>query len=155
AFRGTLTIAASKTPSAYDGCLGLPVSQPGVLVQFVTHGDHLVPVIRDIVSPPGTVILSPGRVWSEPGDHGMSRASFPFVVTNQLNNAVHNGVATFLYDDTSVSSLRFQIVQETNAWYKADSWGQVPLTYEPGPVADEAARRAQYAEELAREAVIL
>lgn len=154
AFRGTLTIAASRNPSAHGGCLGLPVPAPALVAEFFTHGDHLVPAVRDFLTPPGTVILSPGRVWSEPGDHGMSRASFPFAVTNPFNNAVHNGVATFLYDDTSVSSLRFQIVQETDAWDKADSWGQVSLTYAPGPIADEGARRAQYAEERDREAPV-
>ena len=155
AFRGTLTIGASRNPSAHRGCLGVPVPAPGLVAELFTQGDHLVPAVRDFVTPPGNVILSPGRVWSEPGDHGMSRASFPFVVTNPITNAVHNGVATFLYDDTSVSSLRFQIVQETDAWDKADSWGQIPMTYAPGPITDEGTRRAQYAEELDREAVVL
>jgi hypothetical protein len=48
-----------------------------------TQGEHLVPVVRDILYPSG-IIFSPGRVWSEPGDGGMSRASFPFVFTKDM-----------------------------------------------------------------------
>jgi hypothetical protein len=78
-------------------------------VAFFTHGEHLVPVVRD-VAPLSTFILSPGRVWSEPGDAGMSRAAFPFVLTNPYDNGTHNGLATFLYDETRVTALRLQIV---------------------------------------------
>ena len=100
------------------------------------------------------MLLSPGRVWSEPGDGGMSRASFPFAIVNQINNATHNGIATFLFDDTRVSALRTQVVQETAAWAKVDLWAQVPMTYAPGAVTDEAALRAQFAEELRRQTPI-
>ena len=84
----------------------------------------------------------------------MSRASFPFVLTNPYNNATHNGLATFLYDDTRVSALRFQVVQETAPWAKYDGWGQAPLTYTPGPIANEEAVRAQFAAELQQQTPI-
>jgi hypothetical protein len=83
----------------------------GSSAAFFTEGEYLVPVVRDLV-PHSIFILSPGRVWLEAGDGGMSRASFPFVLTNPHNNATHNGVATFLYDDTRVSAFRFQVVWE-------------------------------------------
>jgi CubicO group peptidase (beta-lactamase class C family) len=134
--------------SANHGCVGITTTSPAFSVAFFTHGEHLVPVVRDIVQPPGTIILSPGKVWSERGDQGMSRASFPFVLVNQSNNAAHNGLATFLYNDTRVSALRLQIVQETAAWAKFDFWGQAPLTYTPGPLANEDALRAQFVSEL-------
>lgn len=66
--------------SANHGCAGLTTSRPAFSAAFFTDGEHLVPLVRDILQPPGTIILSPGKVWSEPGDRGMSRASFPFVV---------------------------------------------------------------------------
>jgi hypothetical protein len=119
----------------------------GFSAAFATQGEHLVPVVRDLV-PDSTIILSPGRVWSEPGDGGMSRASFPFVLTNPHDNATHNGLATFLYDDTRISALRVQVVQETAPWAKYDGWGQAALTYTPGPIVDEAAVRAQLVAEL-------
>jgi hypothetical protein len=60
-------------------------------------------------------------------------------------------VATFLFDDTHVSGLRVQVVQETSPWERLDFWGHLPLTYAPGPIANEAALRADYAEELRRQ----
>jgi len=152
--RGTLTVAASSLTAARDGCAGIPWPTPAGSVAFFTHGEHLVPVVRDFVPPTGTLLLSPGRVWSEPGDGGMSRASFPFVLVNQINNATHNGIATFLFDDTRVSALRLQVVQETAQWAKVDLWGQIPMTYTPGALADEAALRAGFADELRRQTPI-
>jgi hypothetical protein len=154
AFKGTLTVKAPTLLRARHGCAGLAELLSGFSVAFFTHGEHLVPVVRGVV-PLAPFILSPGRVWSEPGDGGMSRAAFPFVLTNPYNNGTHNGLATFLYDDTRVSALRLQVVQETAAWAKYDGWGQVPLTYTPGPIADEEAVRAQFASELQHETPIL
>jgi hypothetical protein len=154
AFKGTLQIAASLLLSANQGCPGLPTPLPGLTVAFFSHGEHLVPVVRDIMRPPGTLILSPGRVWSEPGDRGMSRAAFPFVFITELGNEAHNGLATFLYDDTKVSALRFQVVQETAAWAKFDFWGQATMTYAPGSIPNERALRAEFTVELKRETPI-
>jgi hypothetical protein len=150
AFRGTLTVHAATMFRARHGCAGLGELLPGFTAAFFTQGEHLVPVVRDIVSPPG-ILLSPGRVWSEPGDRGMSRASFPFV----LRNESRNGLATFLYDDTRVSALRFQVVQENDPFRaQFDGWSQAPLTYTPGPIADEEALRAQFAAELQQQTPI-
>jgi hypothetical protein len=153
-FKGSLTVGAWSTFSANHGCTGLATTSPAFSVAFFTHGEHLVPAVRDIVQPPGTMIVSPGKVWSEPGDRGMSRASFPFVLVNQSNNAAHNGLATFLYDETRVSALRLQVVQETAAWAKIDFWGQAPLTYTPSPLPNEDALGAQFAAELKRQTPI-
>jgi hypothetical protein len=154
AFKGTVTIQTCTMFTARYGCPGLPETLPGFTVAFLTQGEHLVPMVRDIVAPPG-IILSPGRVWSEPGDGGMSRASFPFVVTNPFYNASHHGLATFLYDNTRVSTLRVQVVQETDDWFaKYDGWGQASITYTPGPLANEDAVRAQFAAELQQQTPI-
>jgi Beta-lactamase len=149
--QGTLTVAASAMSGSSRGCPSLPTSLPAFTVAFFTNGEHLVPVVRDLVPPTGRLILSPGRVWSEPADGGMSRASFPFVVVNQVHNGAHNGLATFLFDDTRVSALRIQIVQETSAWAKFDFWGHLPMTYARGPIVNEAALRAEFAEEVRRQ----
>ena len=60
---------------------------PGVSLGFVSDDDHLVPLERDIIIPDNSdsywqIQVSPGRVWSEEGDGGMSRASFPFLLTS-------------------------------------------------------------------------
>jgi hypothetical protein len=153
-FKGILTIGPWSMFSAKHGCAGLTTTRPAFSAAFFTHGERLVPVVRDILQPPGTVILSPGKVWSEPGDHGMSRASFPFLLVNPTNNGAHNGLASFLYDDSRVSALRLQIVQETAAWAKTDFWGQAPMTYLPGPLPNEDRLRSQFVAELKQQAPI-
>jgi hypothetical protein len=131
-FKGTLTVGTWSMFSAHHGCAGLTTISPAFSAAFFTYGEHLVPVVRDVLQPPGTIILSPGKVWSEPGDRGKSRASFPFVLVNQSNNETHNGLASFLDDDTGVSALRLQVIQETAPWAKTDFWGQAPMSYAPG-----------------------
>ncbi len=91
---------------------------PGFEVAFFTAGDNLVPANREIISSTGNksywgLILSPGKIWSEPDDDGMSRAAFPFILVGEDFNNAHNGLATFLFDDDSVSQFYFQITQET------------------------------------------
>ena len=118
---------------------------PGVSLQFVSHGEYLVPVKRDIIAPPGSdsywhLLAGPGRVWSEQSDKGMSRASFPFFLTNLFENETYNGIATFLYDDESVSQLQYQIVQQLSPFLvetKFVAWHQQPITYEPQGIAAE------------------
>jgi CubicO group peptidase (beta-lactamase class C family) len=100
------------------------------------------------------MIVSPGRIWSEPGDGGFSRASFPFVLTNRIANDSHNGIATFLYDGHRVSSLRIQIVQEEAPWAKVDYWGQSPVTYEPGEIDNRNILSVRLADELKQQTPI-
>ena len=125
ALQGTLTVHAPTLFRGRHGCAGIAEPLLGFSVAFFTQGEHLVPVVRDL-APFTTVILSPGRVWSEPGDGGLSRASFPFALTNPYSNATHNGLATFLYDNVRVSALRFQIVQETTPWAIFDAGVRCP-----------------------------
>ena len=147
---GTLTVPALKLLSAHNGCAGLPTSWSGFTLEFLTHGDHLVPAIRTIIWSSDRrfgIILSPGRIWSEPGDQGLSRASFPFAIVNPTDNGTLNGLATFVFDDARVSNLRAQITQETMAWARYDYWGQVPMTYTAATIPDEARLRAQFESE--------
>ena len=144
--RGTLSIPDLRPQGAHQGCAGLTAPALGISAAFLTHGEHLVPAVRGILAtsnPTYGVILSPGRVWSEPGDGGMSRASFPFVAVNRYDNGTHNGLATFLFDDARVSSVRVQFTQETYRWARDDYWGQAAMTYAPGAVPDEARVRAE------------
>ena len=132
---------------------------PGFSVAFFTYQNHLVPAIREIVPSTGeqsywSIILSPGKVWSEPGDEGLSRASFPFVLVGPDYNEAHNGLATFVYDDGQVSSFRFQVIQETAAWNQTDFWGQSPMAYDPGRIENRDILAAQFAEELRRQTPI-
>jgi Beta-lactamase len=159
---GTLTLPEFRMqhPAAGQVVRSDEISFPGFAVEFFTYDDYLVPALRDeiLASQGGTsswrIILSPGKVWSEPGDGGMSRAAFPFVLVGGTSNEAHNGLATFLYDDNQISSLRFQVIQETCAWNRTDYWGQSPMDYFPGPVEDRETLAAQFAAELGMQAPI-
>lgn len=115
---------------------------PGVTLEFFSHGTHLVPVVRDLIQPEKSrsfwqIQVEPGRVWSEPGDKGMSRASFPFMLTGDVEGDAYNGIATFLYDGAKVSQLRYQVVQQSTpyfiqTWFVA--WGHVRVQYRPAEV---------------------
>lgn len=148
--RGSLTLPALQTSSAHGGCAGLLSPSPAFTVEFFTHADHLVPADRTIIWSTDRrfgIILSPGRIWSEPEDQGLSRASFPFAVVNPIDNGTLNGLATFVFDDTRVSNLRVQITQEAMAWSRPDYWGQVSMTYTPTTIPDEDRLRAEFESE--------
>ena len=112
---------------------------PGFEADFFTHEDHLVPTMRETKLAFGgesywRIILSPGSVWYESDDGDMSRASFPFTLVNDYFNDAHNGLATFAYDETKVTSLFLQVTQETSPVYKVDFWGKTGTEYTPHPL---------------------
>ena len=125
---------------------------PGFSVDFFTYEDQLVPTMRETIlafsdKSYWRIILSPGSVWHETGDGGMSRASFPFALVNDLFNDVHNGLATFAYDETKMTSLFLQVAQETSPVYKIDLWGITATTYTPHSLDNRDALAARFAEE--------
>ena len=146
---------------ALSGVLEVPETQshsvkgrfPAFSVEFFSHGGNLVPTKRGFISGGislWNLVLSPGRVWSEPGDDGWSRASFPFTLTGKRRNDSHNGIASFLYNETEVSALRIQVVQEAAPWGELDGWAQVPLAYKPGPIANRRTLEERFARERAQ-----
>jgi hypothetical protein len=113
---------------------------PHFSVEFVQSGSHLIPVRQGLVitgSVAWNLIIGPGRVWSEKGDNGYTRASFPFSLAARSQNCVHNGSMTFLFSNTKavhISQVRYQVTQETCAYMKVDMWGKVPATYTPSHI---------------------
>jgi CubicO group peptidase (beta-lactamase class C family) len=155
ALEGTLTVPEFKM--SFGSLTGQPTGPgqdqfPGFSARFFTHEGILVPVESEILPAldPNSfwrIILSPGEVWTEPGDGGMSRAAFPFLLVSTDSNEAHNGLATFLYDGAGVSSLRFQVVQETCPWNRFDAWGQHTMSYEPEMVTNRQALVEQLADQ--------
>ena len=161
---GTLTLRAEEMQMrpglASRTVMGLDAQMfPEVKIGFFSEEGVLVPATQEIVrgaaAPAGAesfwdIVVQPGRVWAEPGEDGWSRASFPFALMNQLENDTHNGIATFLYNDSEVSEVRMQIVQQTAPFYIAEhflAWQQLAADYAPDPaVGSEAARQAWRAE---------
>jgi hypothetical protein len=125
---------------------------PGFAVDVFTHKNYLLPTSRETIQAFGDrsdwrIILSPGTVWSEPGDRGMSRASFPFTLVSDVFNEAHNGLATFVYDEAQVSSLFLQVTQETAPWNKTDFWGDTTVDYTPHPLESKNLFAARFAKE--------
>ncbi len=94
---------------------------PRVTLRLANLNGYLVPLDRDLLRDPAgsgywDISLSPGRVWSEPADGQWSRAALPFQLSNIFENDTHHGLATFLYGETTVSPIFFQIVAETKAF---------------------------------------
>lgn len=127
---------------------------PGVTLEFFTMDGLLVPVQRGQmvhesapVAVPSfwQVIPETGRVWRERSDGRWSRAAFPLTLVNDIDNHSVEGLASFLYDGSKVTHLRFQFIQE-NAPYLLHqhfvTWGSAATrsaAYAPG---DLAAKRA-------------
>ncbi len=144
-FYGTLSLTQGSMNSnprriSKDPVVGKnPQLFPRVNLEFFTHGNELVPVVRDIIRPEPQssyweIIVSPGRVWSEASDRGWSRASFPFALVNSLDGDSHNGIATFLFNSNRVSSVRFQIVQGGLTFLIPQdfvAWGALAASYQP------------------------
>lgn len=111
---------------------------PRVSLEFISNQGNLIPIERDIIIPENTdsywqIQVSPGRVWSEVADGDMSRASFPFLLTSIIENESYNGIATFLYDEESISSLRYQIVSQLSPFVIQTHFvatGQTEVTYQ-------------------------
>ncbi|MDL2227032.1 serine hydrolase [Deltaproteobacteria bacterium OttesenSCG-928-M10] len=121
---------------------------PAAELAFITVGEDLVPASQEVLrygSMPGgksfwDIIVQPGKVWSEAGDEGWNRASFPFALVHSLEGETHNGVAMFLYKDGQVSKLHFQIIQMTAPFYVEDyftAWGALPAAFDPAPVPNK------------------
>jgi hypothetical protein len=161
-FSGTLTIASTKMSYRRIWTRERESSGlfPELKANFFTYKDHIVPVERNKLlrseKSPWYIILATGRIWSETGDKGYSRASFPFTLIHSraFYSQTYNGIATFLYDEKNVSALRFQIVQEAAPNAKFDAWGQTQMKYSPAPLPDRSALTRQFANELAQQTPI-
>ena len=137
-----------------------PAIFPAAALSFVTYNGDLVPTTQDILrygsTPNGKsywdIIVQAGKVWSEPGDEGWSRASFPFSLIHSIEGETHNGVATFLYKDGKVSELQFQILTETAPYYVETYFtavGKIPLKLATDKVEDADEVKEVYAKSLA------
>ena len=132
---------------------------PAFSLPVVSSQGHFIPLERGIIYSGDTrqsfwnIIVSPGRVWQEPGDNGYCRASFPFTLTDNYIGQARNGIATFIYNSAEISSVAVQITQETcplNDYIQADFHGIIPATYVPQQFADEEYQILIFRDEMAK-----
>jgi hypothetical protein len=101
---------------------------PEVNVELVQNGSHLIPVQQGLIitgHQNWNFIVGPGRAWRENGDSGWSRASLPFALVQRNANCTHNGTLTFLFTNTSISKVRYQVTAETCVYFRFTMWGQL------------------------------
>ncbi len=121
--------------------------------ELVQLGSHLIPVRRGLVitsHPLWNYLLEPGRVWQEESDDGLSRASLPFALVGKNQNCTHNGTLTFLFGESTISSVWYQVTQETCLYFKADLWGMLDASYEPRSVRRQRRIRRAFVREVRR-----
>ena len=170
ALDGTLRLAGATMDVLSDapgGQISNPVDGkdttffPDVDLSFFTVGQQLVPVTQNVIRNgvlPHTrsywdVIVQPGRIWSQAGDDGWHRASFPFALVNSIEGETHTGIAMFLYRGSQVSAVRFQIVQMTAPYDVPEyfsAWGVTAAHFKPGIAHVWKLRKRHRAAEAAR-----
>lgn len=104
---------------------GKPVILPVFDFTFEHDGGALLPTLRTPVANSHILwewIVSPGRVWREPGE-AMDRAMIPFGLMERNANCLHYGVLTFLYDERNVSQVASQISSETCRYLQFNARG--------------------------------
>jgi len=115
---------------------------PDMEFGFTQCGNTLIPRQRGRVStedPNWDLFVSPGTVWSNSNDispegEPLSRASFPFAMAFKVENCLQNGVMTFLFNDSEISNVRYQVSSETCPFLKFNLFGQSEVVYDPTPV---------------------
>ncbi len=146
---GTLSEQGTNEASDYNN----PQRLPDFNYQLVQHGTHIIPLDRGVLQVAGSdweYILSPGRVWNENGDNDFSRVALPFALQERNANCTHNGVMTFLFNDSgAVSQVAYQIAQETCAYFKFNLHGEVAANYTPASVTGAAQIKSDYQTEVA------
>ncbi|GAB2449165.1 hypothetical protein GCM10026915_38640 [Simiduia litorea] len=154
-FTGTQRGWASITdPYAYATLSGVK-QLPNFNYQFVQHGTHIIPVQRGLIQSGAALgqwdlILEPGRVWDETSDNGYSRAAIPFALTEYNQNCTHNGVLTFLFNDSgNISNVQYQIAAETCNYYQFNMYGRLAASYNKASVSNAGTIKAAYETEVA------
>ncbi|MBU3919365.1 MAG: hypothetical protein KJ961_02055, partial [Alphaproteobacteria bacterium] len=122
-------------------------SLPPLDVTLVQSGDRLLPAERGLLltdSPHWDYILSPGRIWREPGEEGWSRAALPFALVEKNANCTHNGLLTFaLKPDGTTTPSVWQIGSETCAYFQFDAWGVAETNLVPDDALEAEAVRTR------------
>lgn len=129
-------------------------SLPPFDFELVADGDNLIPVLRGPVRsahPLWEFVVEPGRLWSEPGDGGYTRAALPFSLTERNANCTHNGLMTFLFNGHGeISRVAYQMGSETCLYLKFDLWGTLPAKLRAQAVPTAARVITDYRGDVAR-----
>jgi hypothetical protein len=153
-FSGTIRVTSTRLETSVSdpGANAVDIVFPNVEMRFISDGNELIPLDRDFLtgtnSSVSRIILGPGTIWTEPGDNGWTRASFPFDMTPIRTNIARNGIATFIYSGSQISAIRLQMTQESAgaaaAMAEANVWGTLTAQLTPQIFANGASVIADY-----------
>lgn len=139
-FSGRLELVGEKKDGFIKVLFGELESDYASLPEFnfelIQAGNYLIPVQRGLIiadHPTWNLILEPGLVWQEAADGDFSRASLPFTLIPKGGNSTFNGTLTFIFNDSQISKVWYQVTQETSSFAKANLWGLVDAVYHPTP----------------------
>jgi hypothetical protein len=163
AFRGRLQVTPTQLQFAPDLTDPLVAGRdarlfPGFNLDLYTLEDVLVPVQRGSILGESafsywSVIPQFGRVWrDDDAESGWSRAAFPLMLVNDLENHAHQGLASFRYRGREVSQLRLQFVQQTAPYLVKPhflAWGSARVDLAALAAVDHEAERDAARRELA------
>jgi hypothetical protein len=126
---------------------------PDLDVDLVADGLHVIPALAQPQASPGAPwswVLAPGRIWSEPQDHGGARLLLPVALEEANANCVHNGRLLVLFDAAgAVIGAAAQVDSEGCAYFRFDAFARVPATFAAGPVAGGSEIVTRYRAEVA------
>ena len=125
---------------------------PRLEIVLTQSGSHLIPANRGLRFTGDAywnAIVGAGRIWSERGDGGRSRASLPITLVERNQNCAYHGVASFLFDGSNTSAAAFQVTQETCKYFRFDLWDAGPTRFVAGKLPDADAVADAYAAEIA------
>jgi len=160
-FSGTLELAETEMNTTRPDSDWTGSGQryfPAISLGFFRQGDLLIPLNRGIIRSGGqgrsywNFIASPGRCWREAADNGWSRASFPFVLTDNFIGQALNGLATFVFTSAEISWVAVQITQETSPksdYVRGDFNAAISARFIPRIFAEAGPAAAQYENEAA------
>jgi hypothetical protein len=156
-FKGSLELFGEQEDAFFEALRGSFSAHNATLPEFnfefiQTEEGYLVPVQRGLIITEHyfwNIHLEPGRAWQESGDLGYSRASIPFTLSVKGSNGVFNGTLTFLFNDTQVSKVWYQVTQEITTYTRANLWGLLDAEYHPAAIPEANQIEADFQAELA------
>jgi len=106
---------------------------PKIAFNFVQSAGEIIPLQRGLQQsqhPHWDFFIGIGNIWQQ-ADTKNARVTMPFALIEKNQNCAHNGVLSFLLNETGKSSnFYYQISSETCQYFKANLWGKGQLTYQ-------------------------
>ncbi len=124
---------------------------PAFEFDFVQVEERLVPTRRGLIvtdHPTWNYYLEPGTVWFEAEDDGWARAAIPFALVPKGGNSTYNGTLAFLFNESRISNVWYQITQETSFQFRANFWGMSEASYEAKDLDESGEIADRYRQEL-------